>query len=1099
MDDFASSLQEMVSARGKPDLILITGDIAFSGSKEEYQICNHFLKSLFEWLGERAVVIPVPGNHDLTRSHMNDSFIEGILKTFPKKDYNPRYESFNASLWDRKDSSLLSPLFANYLAWMQANILPAWDQAGLRYFCSHFPGDIRVHVTLPGKPSLTVVGLNSAWSHFDDRHSGDLEIFSQQAVCLLEGESGEERKLLLMHHPPQSFSPASLLRFLEEINPPKRFIACLHGHNHKRFATLSYDISGRSFFQAPSLGLKNHDGTTNKFGKGYAWGEMDSDGAVRIWPMIVQNRKNDTDMTFFPDPNSFGDMQNGLLLNPDLSSSPIHTHEEIFYRTWALQRYGTISIHGVVGAELKLDLTRIDMPLHISCRSFQANLDRRKDLFAQNLEEQSKVDRELKDLFLLNLDHHVALFGENGSGKTTALYQLLLHCVSDDGPQSLALPKDTLPIFMRLRRFTYSFLETPLHHYFQTELDIESEYTIPVNIGERLWQRGNLLLLFDGLDEIADPSLQTKVTRYLDNALQTAHKRGIHAVISCRYGGGVQLGDSFLHMDVRPLDQEQIGNFVRLWFRETSSSQSKGSHEQTLQKADKLMHYLEGKGHANQQIKSLVGSPLLLNLLCVVVMQGNEMPRRRVEFYRLCLETLLGRRHLSFEETPPISMVQAMNVLRYMAWDMHVEGRQHDLFEREFVDLVDRYSMDETNGLDVLRWMHVTCGVLKEYSTGCYGFRSLGFQQYLAATYIALHRNIQLPQLVINSGQIWWREVVLLLAGMEERDLFIKLVEAFLPQIDKRKELLRQILVESPVMDLTPFLQGLTDREPAYQVAVLRVLTGQRHEMLNQIARKLKNSPNKEVRLLCHGFIESEIHDSILEPRTNIRLLPVPGDEFMMGSRDGKQNERPRHKVKLSKYWLSETTVTNKQYNIFLKSNQARIPPKWKDKKYSDPDQPVVGISWYEAVNFCEWLSRDSEFQFSLPSEAQWEFAACGTDGRRYPWGNSPPSNSLAHFGQDGTTGRPDKVGQHPDGRGPFGHLDMAGNVWEWCLDGWVENYDQADVTDPVAPQNMFRVRRGGAWDDPPKNLRSTCREKRPATLRSVLMGFRITAIKKNE
>lgn len=180
----------------------------------------------------------------------------------------------------------------------------------------------------------------------------------------------------------------------------------------------------------------------------------------------------------------------------------------------------------------------------------------------------------------------------------------------------------------------------------------------------------------------------------------------------------------------------------------------------------------------------------------------------------------------------------------------------------------------------------------------------------------------------------------------------------------------------------------------------------------------------------------------------------------------------PVHRVRLSPYWLAQTPVTNAQYAKFLaETPEHREPEYWRDRRFSSEAQPVVGVSWDDAIAFCAWLSRRPELVASdvtvqLPSEAQWEFAARATDGRRYPWGDEPPDPTRAVYGRNGGAAR---VGSCPAGQGPFGHLDLAGNVWQWCRDGWDEGTyarrQRAEVVDPVEPpRSNRRVLRGSGW-----------------------------------
>nr|HRC85321.1 SUMF1/EgtB/PvdO family nonheme iron enzyme [Thermoanaerobaculia bacterium] len=236
------------------------------------------------------------------------------------------------------------------------------------------------------------------------------------------------------------------------------------------------------------------------------------------------------------------------------------------------------------------------------------------------------------------------------------------------------------------------------------------------------------------------------------------------------------------------------------------------------------------------------------------------------------------------------------------------------------------------------------------------------------------------------------------------------------------------------------------------------------------------------------------------EPTTDIRFLWVPPGEFSMGSNEIGDHERPAHRVKLSGFWLGETPVTNRQYGLYLEAAQGKVeePLYWRDRRFSNLEQPVVGVSWEEARAFCRWLAGLARQPVELPTEAQWEYAARGAEGRKYPWGNQPgPNPQLARYAQDSKTGSPAVVGSYPAGAGPFGHLDLAGNVWEWCLDLWnaaaykgrkgvaenrVETRGDAEV----------RALRGGGWWSSAELLQSACRGGSPAWHRRGLIGFRV-------
>lgn len=212
--------------------------------------------------------------------------------------------------------------------------------------------------------------------------------------------------------------------------------------------------------------------------------------------------------------------------------------------------------------------------------------------------------------------------------------------------------------------------------------------------------------------------------------------------------------------------------------------------------------------------------------------------------------------------------------------------------------------------------------------------------------------------------------------------------------------------------------------------------------------------------------------------------------------------EQPVHGVRVSPFWLGETPVTNAQYAAFLEKTGAEEPALWRDRRFSSPQQPVVGVSWDDAQAFCRWLSAAWSRPVMLPSEAQWEFAARGPESREYPWGDEAPDATRACFALDFQKGQPAPVGSYPAGRGPYGTLDQAGNVWELCSDAWNPNaYTEraGPLSEPFDPlvegkDGSGRVLRGGGWLSPAEDLRAAYRFRNPARLRDVVVGFRVAA-----
>ncbi|MEM6454940.1 MAG: formylglycine-generating enzyme family protein [Acidobacteriota bacterium] len=195
-------------------------------------------------------------------------------------------------------------------------------------------------------------------------------------------------------------------------------------------------------------------------------------------------------------------------------------------------------------------------------------------------------------------------------------------------------------------------------------------------------------------------------------------------------------------------------------------------------------------------------------------------------------------------------------------------------------------------------------------------------------------------------------------------------------------------------------------------------------------------------------------------------------------------------------FWLYRTEVTNAQYRRFVDDTGHPAPrctdgfAPWDDPTWGVDDRPAVCVDWHDAVAYARWAGG------ALPSEDQWEAAARGPDGRPYPWGASPPTPSRARYAaRDAGAAR---VGRHPDGAGPFGTADQAGNVWEWCGNPWTAtDYAGRDTADVLAARlgglgTPLRALRGGAWPNPPVYLQVAYRKRVHANTRGRHVGFRV-------
>jgi formylglycine-generating enzyme required for sulfatase activity len=250
------------------------------------------------------------------------------------------------------------------------------------------------------------------------------------------------------------------------------------------------------------------------------------------------------------------------------------------------------------------------------------------------------------------------------------------------------------------------------------------------------------------------------------------------------------------------------------------------------------------------------------------------------------------------------------------------------------------------------------------------------------------------------------------------------------------------------------------------------------------------------------------------EPET----VYIPAGEFVMGSEgEGMPGyEGPKHTVHLPAYRIGKYPVTNEQYAAFLKDCKKRDVPRgagWFQRKppANREKHPVTRVSWYDALAYCEWLSKKTKRDYTLLSEAEWEKAARGPEGQVYPWSDKWEDGSCNH-GSNDTTPVMDKTGNpyHEQGRSPYGCYDMLGNVQEWTRTIWGTDFKEdsysypypdsheveADGREKLDPDinwpNLYRVHRGGSFRDDQAQLRGSARNRELAESATTDLGFRV-------
>ncbi len=614
-------------------------------------------------------------------------------------------------------------------------------------------------------------------------------------------------------------------------------------------------------------------------------------------------------------------------LHPPPVDPSIPTHLKD-YCDWALQTYQGLHLLGVGEGGVQLPLQTVYVPLGMRSEAREwhgqgAGGDAVDDLDLRSMAAEGGDDGRfgLDEIFSRQLPggRHVAIFGEPGAGKTTALRKLLFQCLAEkNGIERLGLDEGTIPVFLRLRRIkSVKELGNSLEPLLRDGLAAESGNTLPPETASHLLGHGKLLLLLDGLDEMADDELRRELCRFLNQRLDEAGS-GVRAVISCRRSGygGLELDDHFRQVVVQPLNDDEISRLVKQWFGAVERAE-KADKAPGLRKAQAhLLKVLAEESPTSARLK-LASSPLLLTLLCIVVYKGHEMPRHRVDFFEKCLEILLSKwSEVERKQLRVLEVNTALAVLRPLAYQMHRKGRQYDLREEEFLLIVGRRLKElgrEESAFAVFHWLRKETGVLTAFPEG-YGFVHLAIQEYLAALHLASEGDDLFDELcegleeqasgVGREGEAGaWREVLLLLVGVPGGQVFVPLMQRLLASdlLVRRTDLLGECLEEAAEFEIKPFLEVLAkEKDPDRQAAILRLVRGRRDERLVTLSRLLMKSPHDHVKARAEQIVlESERSEAARRWEYDLGLLHSSEEE---GSAAAVEAELCRHDFRILRY-----------------------------------------------------------------------------------------------------------------------------------------------------------------------------------------------------
>ncbi|MCD4739239.1 MAG: SUMF1/EgtB/PvdO family nonheme iron enzyme [Anaerolineae bacterium] len=751
--------------------------------------------------------------------------------------------------------------------------------------------------------------------------------------------------------------------------------------------------------------------------------------------------------------------------------------------------------------------------------------------------------RYLSAVGVLNRGPYQVLLGEPGSGKTTFINFVALCLAGEalsEAQANLAalttpLPdKDKpqpwehgalLPVRVVLRDFVARGLpETgarvngkTLWDFIATELG-HAEYA--PHLKRELLERGGLILL-DGLDEVPEvqhrrAQVKAAVQSFTDDF---PHCRFLVTSRTYAYQRQDWKLRGFAEAVLAPFTPGQIARFVERWYMHVG--QVRGWHpDQAQGQAVVLKTAIE----RSARLAELATRPLLLTLMASLhAWRGGSLPERREELYADAVDLLLeqweGRKVVRDAAGQPVwqqpSLAEWLKVdravvraeLERLAFEAHrdqpkLQGTA-DIAQEKLVGAlmaVARSPAARANPVELADYLCKRAGLLAARGECVYAFPHRTFQEYLAACHLTDHGFPDEVADLLRADPQRWREATLLAGAKAARGTSLGV----------------WALAEALCFEDVSLSSDYPETACWGALLAAQVLLENESGRLAQASPR--NVPKLErIRLWLRAIVEwgwlppvdrlaaGNALAVLGDDRDFDALVEIPAGPFWMGD-DHDDYAKPRHEVTLEAYKIGKYPVTVGQFRRFVEASEYR--PLNLDCLRGIANHPVVWVTWHDVRAYCAWLTEGwravgqigMDEIVRLPTEAEWEKAARGPQGRVCPWGNKWDATkcNTVESGLGGTT----LVGMYPEGASPYGCLDMAGNVWEWTSSLWGKDLGKPEYKYPYRPDdgrenldagdNVLRVLRGGAFDDYQDYARSAFRYRHLPYHGFGLYGFRL-------
>lgn len=816
------------------------------------------------------------------------------------------------------------------------------------------------------------------------------------------------------------------------------------------------------------------------------------------------------------------------------------------YLAWVEKCYGRLNLRGIERRERQVLTLTLD-DVYVSLAAAVSPERQRGKTSRSELAHEAQAQVEIVDMSkLLHLSQRLVITGGPGSGKTT-----FLHIIASTLARGLRTGDDAavrrdlgwdgplpLPLFVSLSEYNRYRREhtrrddprqgTLIAFISHALIRQQAAIGLPDDFFERLLVQGrSCILLLDGLDEVANERERQQVSLAVENL---AHNEGAgRIVVTSRtraYQGRAVLPEEFRVAEVQPMSPDQVHALAARWCGAVYDEMEAQRETQRLQdEIDTLEQVRQARGG-----ERLVDAPLLVTIVAIVHYNQRRLPEERAELYEKCVEVLLTDSHHPATEATfeladwggPLS--EKRSLLAFVAYQMMSAGQEagRSVSETQLTAwlrprVASKWGEDQADEemAKFIQAVRERGSLLTTDQGGDYRFIHLAFQEFLCAYYLAesVRELDRMVDFLADKGRVadsWWRETALLLVGY----LGLKSQEAALTLVRRLADL--DVLPVASLAGVELAGVGLLELdsrdEPTQSLIVRRLKEGVTNPSL-ALLPPLRAAAGVALGRLGDPRPGVGVQDGV----PVIDWIEIEPGPFLMGSAKGEEkypDELPQFVCNLIRqpYRISRFPITVLQYAAFVDAGGygqqrfwTRAGWQWRQSKpivgprvsggvYQTANHPQVGVSWYEAVAFCAWLSQQLGIEVTLPSEAQWERAARHTDGRTYSWGRSGDPYKHCN-GVNSGIGATSAVGVFPQGNALCGAADMVGNVWEWCCTKWLPNYEGYEGrVDNNLDGTERRVLRGGSFANGVSSLRCAARSYFDPYYWGDGVGFRVCA-----